>query len=913
MPGTTFLPDAGPRGTVVGILIATAVILIVTVNYSILARRFPDEPGSYGYIRKLLGNDYAFLAAWALAISYLMLLWANSTAFILIGRYFFGDILQWGFHYTVAGYDVYLGEIIVTIIVELIFGLLTCFARRTVFILRVLMAVILFVSVSVLFTGIILHEGFTLPDPAFSPSGSTQGMQILSVAVLAPWMFVGFETVYHEAGKEGFSIRRTIPAAVASVVTGMLVYTFLSLIAVSGFPVECESWVDYIRNLGKYSGTDAVPVFFNIRRVFGGTGTALAAVSVFCALATGVLGFMQSAASLIRTMAADHLLPASFADETDGSPSRTILAILLLSLPIPFFGRTSIGWLVDVSTLAVAIVYAHVSICVYIISKQEKKWAGLVNGLAGAVLSAAAFIFLLLPNIFSQNALTVETYFMLAVWSLTGIIYYWYIFRKDTQHRFGKSTVMWIMMLTLLFLSVILWISLDTQNRAAGLDTEGFSALMARNSIIAVGLISVMILFIFSLFSTILHRQKEMDRERVRAEESSRAKTAFLFNMSHDIRTPMNAIMGYTMLAMKEEDIPPAIADYLSKINSSGHQLLALINDILEMSRIESGKIDLKPETVDLEQICSEMRDMFLAQMQEKQIDFTVDTSQIKNRYVRCDKNRFNRILLNLLSNACKFTPEGGTVSVFLCENDHDSTDGSGQYELHVKDNGIGMSPEFAHKVFEAFERERTSTVSDIQGTGLGMAITKGLVSLMGGTIEVITKPQAGSEFIVRLTLPYSDPAPASEASPDSPLAADSPVPVFNNRHLLLAEDNEVNREIAAAMLSALGFSLETAVNGREAVDKVAASPAGRFDAVLMDIQMPVMNGYEATKAIRALDNPALADIPIVAMTANAFAEDVRAALEAGMNGHIAKPIDFRQMTETLCEVLIESGPPDKR
>ena len=364
--------------------------------------------------------------------------------------------------------------------------------------------------------------------------------------------------------------------------------------------------------------------------------------------------------------------------------------------------------------------------------------------------------------------------------------------------------------------------------------------------------------------------------------------------MSHDIRTPMNAIVGYTALAKKEKD-PKKVADYMNKIDASSHHLLALINDVLDMSRVESGKMELELAPANLVKTLDEVRDLFATQMKTKKLVFTV-TADVTNRTAICDKNRLNRILLNLLSNAFKFTPEGGSVSVKLIQTG--AGEDMGYYQLRVKDTGIGMSPEFAATVFEAFTRERTAEVAGIQGTGLGMAITKSIVDLMGGEINVITEKDKGTEFVIHLTFPLAEELPEEGEIRESGAAeTDSG---FAGMRILLVDDNAINREIAQMILMELGFKVETAEDGKIALDKVAASAPGYYDGVLMDIQMPVMNGYESTKAIRALPDPELSRIPIIAMTANAFAEDIQHVLEVGMNGHIAKPINIPDMVATL-------------
>ena len=519
--------------------------------------------------------------------------------------------------------------------------------------------------------------------------------------------------------------------------------------------------------------------------------------------------------------------------------------------------------------------------------------------------------------------------------------------------------------------------------------------------------------------------------EAVRAAETAnKAKSTFLSNMSHDIRTPMNAIIGFTTLAVSNIDDKKRVRDYLGKILSSSNHLLSLINDILDMSRIESGKIHLEETEVSLSDVLHDLKTIISGQIHAKQLELYMDAMDVTNEDVYCDKTRLNQVLLNLLSNAVKFTPAGGTVSVRIRQYPG-TVKGSELYEIRVKDNGIGMSQEFVQKIFSPFERERTSTVSRIQGTGLGMAITKNIVNMMGGTIEVLTEQGKGTEFIVRLpfriqskhqriekiaeleglkalvvdddfntcdsvtkmlvkvgmrsewTLSGKEAVLRARQSmemgdafhayiidwrlPDMngievtrqirSLGDETPIIIltaydwsdievearaagvtafcakpmfmsdirdtlmtaigqkqaeaetailptagsdFRGRYILLVEDNELNSEIAVEILNEYGFLVDTAENGAEAVEKVKNSKPGNYDLVLMDVQMPVMNGYEATKQIRALDNPALAGITILAMTANAFDEDKKKALECGMDGFLSKPIVIEELISIL-------------
>jgi len=409
---------------------------------------------------------------------------------------------------------------------------------------------------------------------------------------------------------------------------------------------------------------------------------------------------------------------------------------------------------------------------------------------------------------------------------------------------------------------------------------------------------AVVALIVFLLVRDILRTRKEI---RVK-ESANRAKTTFLNNMSHDIRTPLNAIIGFTSLAESHIDDKEQVRDYLGKISVSGQHLLSLVNDVLDMSRIESGKVTIEESDVHLSDVIRELRTMVQSDVDSKQIEFFVSTEDLTHEDIVTDKLHLKEILLNILSNAIKFTPAGGAIRFRVTEKPSPS-EALACFEFSIKDNGIGMSEEYRKTIFDAFTRERTSTVSGIQGTGLGMAITKSLVDMMGGTITVSSTEGKGSEFVVNLSCKInSSPAEAVEASEDT---VKSPaLPDLSGKRVLLVEDNEMNQMIAEAILTESGLTVEIAGDGLEALEKVRNAPAGYYDIILMDIQMPRMDGYEAAKQIRSLEDKEKATIPIVAVTANAFEEDKLIAMEAGMNGHLAKPYDIPAIMEMLTKLL---------
>lgn len=394
---------------------------------------------------------------------------------------------------------------------------------------------------------------------------------------------------------------------------------------------------------------------------------------------------------------------------------------------------------------------------------------------------------------------------------------------------------------------------------------------------------------------------KEIERSSQQAQAANEAKTRFLFNMSHDIRTPMNAIIGFSDLLEQHMDDKEKLKDYIAKIRSSSSFLLSLINYVLETARIESGNATLKSDVVSLQKLLSSLKAVFEPSIAEKHLtaDYHVN---IFHNYVICDETKVKEILLNIVSNAIKYTPEGGHVSVIITEYPS-SKEGFASYTAIVEDDGIGMSEEYLPHIFEEFSREHTSTESKVFGAGLGLPIVKTLVELMHGTIAVKSGLNKGTTFTINLSFPIADEAQQSDDTDANSKKSNDFSAFLNGKHLLLAEDNDINAEIAINLLKNVGIVVDWAKDGIDCIEQLQNKPENYYDAILMDVQMPNMDGYETTRLIRSrTDGHHL--IPIIAMTANAFEEDRKKALEVGMNGHIAKPIDIENMLATLYEVL---------
>lgn len=412
--------------------------------------------------------------------------------------------------------------------------------------------------------------------------------------------------------------------------------------------------------------------------------------------------------------------------------------------------------------------------------------------------------------------------------------------------------------------------------------------------VVSIWFVSVVLIIVWIIVYLLIQARKA----KIQAEKANAAKSDFLFNMSHDIRTPMNALLGYSEL-IKRELADPKLLDYQEKMEQSGNLLLSIINNVLDMARIESGKVELDEDYVKIRDIYQGIYKIFQAEAEKKGIHLKMEYD-VKHEHVICDETKNKEIFLNLISNAVKYTASGGRVTIRITELDCDRKDYV-RIRTQVIDTGIGMSEEFLPSLFEAFARERNTTDGKIAGTGLGMPIIKKYIDMMYGTIEVESKQGEGSKFTVTLEYRIAD---KSYYERDTEKFSDMDETRISGKHILLAEDNDLNAEIAEFILEDMGLIVERVEDGVQCVSRIEQKPAGTYDLILMDIQMPNMDGYRATEMIRGLSDKDKATIPIIAMTANAFEEDRKKALAKGMNGHIAKPVDAEKVEKTICSVL---------
>ena len=1066
MPGNTFLPIAGPVGTALGLGLGAAVMLLLSANYHYLMNRYPGCGGAYTFTKRSFGYDHGFVSAWFLIITYVAIIWANATALPLIVRTLMGSAFQFGFHYVIAGYHVYMGEILLAAGALLIAALL-CLQKKLSEKTQIIMAILLFGGVVVCFAAARAGARGAVFEPGYAPTHSRFG-GVFTIFALTPWAFVGFESISHSSEEVKFPLKRSFVILSVAVVTAGLAYILLVLLAVTALPEGCASWLDYVDSLGERTGLASQPTFYAAHRALGNGGTLILGTAALCGIFTGLIGNYIALSRLLKSISDDGMLPG-WVGECDENcvPRRAILSILAVSVVLPFFGRTAISWIVDVTTVGATIAYAYASAAAWKNAREEKNRLFTATGIAGFIVSLLFAAEFLIPNLTDVKTLSMESYFILAAWAILGMVFFRWVFRRDTERRFGRSVIVWVVLLALIIYASSVWTNETTD---AAIDrsvepiqhyyTEKFidagmpaadepgadymrdvleqaKAAHTRSVTVHMALIIFALIILFDIYYQIQKREKQIEVEKVLAEEASRAKTSFLSNMSHEIRTPMNAIIGLDNIALRNPNLQPQTREQLEKIGASAKHLLGLINDILDMSRIESGRMVLKNEEFSFREFLDQINIIINGQCQDKGLHYECQIVGRVGDYYFGDDMKLKQVLINILGNSVKFTDAPGDVTLTVEQLAREADACTMRFVM--RDTGIGMDKAFIPKLFEAFSQEDVTSTNRYGGSGLGMAITKNFVEMMNGDIHVDSEKGVGSVFTVTVTLGASDrrvqaaqgidlpenlralvvdddeiacehgrivlqsigieadtAASGSEgiaimrdahakgrgydllltdykmpgmngleltrelrsfdegktavivltgynwdiidedARRDGvdgiiakPLYADSLLQQIHNvllhrsgiepaeaeeepaqesslarRRILIVEDVEQNAEILQDLLEIEDVLTEHAENGAIALEMFSNHPAGYYDAILMDMRMPVMDGITATKAIRALDRPDAADIPIIAMTANVFDEDVENTRKAGMNAHLGKPIEPERLYETLARMI---------
>jgi len=535
----TYLVQAGPAGSIAGLLIGAVIMIVIARNYHYMLNCFPDSGGAYTYAKEAFGYDQGFLAAWFLALTYGAMLWANATALPLFARFFLGEIFEFGFHYNILGYDVYMGEAMLSMAAICLIALLCMKCKRASVVIMTVLVVILTAGITICFAGAAAGHGepsFSM-QPAFIPDKGHLS-QIIRIAFISPWAFIGFENISHSAAEFTFSREKTFRILTLAVISAAALYVFVLLLSVSAYPPEYSSWMDYIRDLNNLKGIKGLPAFYAAYCYLGERGVFILIVALLGLIITSLIGSTLALSRLLYAMARDNILPKPFSRlGRDNVPEASVMLVAAVSLLIPFFGRTAVGWIVDVTTIGATLIYGFVSASAMRIAKKRNDKAEHMTGAIGTAVMIVFGVFLLLPNLFSSGAMTKESYILFTVWAILGFLFFRRVLRKDTARKFGQTVIVWFALLSLTLFTSLAWMSESTLDSAGQtvsevrsyyteqdsdrtqeeqFITEKMSDLKnsnMRSMIIVVGLFAISLSILINNYVLITHRAKESEEK----------------------------------------------------------------------------------------------------------------------------------------------------------------------------------------------------------------------------------------------------------------------------------------------------------------------------------------------------------------------------------------------------------------
>ena len=931
MPGSMFLPKAGPAGTIIGLLIGTVAIIVLAFNYHKMISSVQGSGGAYGYVTKMFGYNHGFLVGWFLSLTYISILLANATALVLLARYLFGDRLQFGFHYTLAGFDVYLGEVLLSLGTIGFCGCVSLLSKRFAIRIHTFFAFMLVAGVLVCFIAALWgHQGGTATmAPAFSTGGGPAWLQILRIFAIVPWAFVGFEAVVQSSSEFSFPVKRTFALLLTAILLSALIYILLVLLPVLALPDGFSSWKEYIDMLPRLKGIDAMPVFSAAQKALGPVGVAVIGGSMLSAQLTALFATYIALSRLLRAMSDDEMLPKWFGCcNAEGTPVNAILCVMCISLPIPFLGRTVIGWPVDLSNFGAAIAYGYTSAAVLALIRKNPSGgrpAEKAAGIFGLVMAVIFSLLMLVPNYLSGSSLSTESYLLLAIWCFAGFVLYRRDFILDSQNRFGHAIVVWIAVIIVIFFSSLMWFRLavcdsaenafedlvgkTVTREAARSSISHVNGDMLFKSIVELGILIASLSIILNLIS-ILHRREDcLIVEKLKAEESaSQSKSYFFSTISHDIRTPLNAIIGYSqMLKMGfklEEDREQA----LNSIIASGKSLIRLIDDAIVFAKLEDGQLEFERKPTDCARQLVKFVDAFRRARQLQNVEFRCRADDMPTLLI--DSKRVRQILFNLLDNAAKFTQQG-FVEV-RASFERASEGGTGTLRFEVEDTGCGISEKDLKRITSPYVQVDAKQARH-GGTGIGLSICLKMAAAMGGALSIASTFGKGSTFTVTINnveisdaspveddeppaIPNAVPADISRPEPAAGPTPETPLPNAAPKRILIADDQKVNLMVLKTMLKKLGHAdVVMARDGQEALNILTSSETP-FDLVLTDMWMPVMDGEGLVHAIRA--DGKLAAIPVHVVTADTEMQGKYG--EIGFNAILLKPVTVEKLREII-------------
>ena len=928
LPGTMFLPNAGPAGTMIGFLIGTAAVIVLAYNYHKMTAGLQTSGGVYGFVTKMFGLNHGFLVGWFLFLTYIAILWANATALVLLARYLFGNMFQFGFHYKLVGFDVYFGEVLLSLAAIVLCGCVCLLSKRFAIRLHTFFAVVLAVGVVVCFTGAVLvHKGgIATMAPAFS-SDSPVWVQILRILAMVPWAFVGFEAVVQSSSEFRFPVKRTFPLLLTAILISAVTYILLMLLPVLAFPERFSSWKEYINALPELRGLAAMPVFSAAKNALGPLGVAVIGGSMLSAQLTALFATYIAVSRLMRAMADDEMIPDWLGRcNKEGNPVNAILTVMCLSLPVPFLGRTVIGWPVDVSNLGAAIAYGYTSVAALALLKKEGKDGHFFEkaaGIFGLVMSIVFSLLMLVPNYLSGSSLSTESYLLLSFWCFAGFIPYRRVFIKDTHGLLGNSSIVWVTVLIMIFFSTQMWFRLTVCDSAElaflGFVGKTVTDELAQKSITHVSndmllksgielcILVSSLAIILNLISILHRREKNLIVEKLKAEESANHQKSYFFStISHDIRTPLNAIIGNSQMLKMGFDQESEREQALDSIMAGGKGLLRIINDAIDFAKLEDGLLEFEHKPTDCAGLVSRFVDSFCQARQIKTIEFRCRTGEMPT--VLIDPKRIRQILFNLLDNAAKFTRQG-FVEVRLSFESAADAIGTGTLRFEVEDTGCGISRKDLTLIASPYVKVDSKEARH-GGTGLGLAVCRKLAHAMKGELSIASELGKGSTFTVTFfNVKVSDAAPVEEEEDQVPepfavkqnvpkpepapaVKEEKPVVTAGSRRVLIADDQKMNLIVLKTMLKKLGaFDIVMAKDGKEALDILTSSETP-FDLVLTDMWMPVMDGEGLVRAVRA--DGRFAKIPVHVVTADT--EMPGKFREIGFDGILLKPVTVEKL-----------------